>query len=299
MLNEPSKQGRKMKTINFLRIILRGIGQVMLQNNAITGLLFLIGIFYNSWIMGSGAIIGVITSTITAVILKYDKKDIHNGLYGFNGTLVGIALPFFFDASALLIGLIILGSILSSLVMNFMHEKKILPYTFPFIISTWALIILIKSFDLIPQQTQELVKVTNLQIISSLTMGFGQVMFQASIITGIIFFVAVLINSRLSAIYGLTGSILGALIGFLISAPLNLLNIGIFGFNGVLCGIAFADTKKYSYLFALVSIVISVLIIYGFLTFNLIALTAPFVFATWITLFLRKRILKRNFSKSF
>ena len=87
-----------MKFFDFIKIILRGISQVFLQNNIFTGLLFLIGILYNSRLMALGALLGVIISTITAILLNYNKKDINNGLYGFNGTLVGIALLFFFKS---------------------------------------------------------------------------------------------------------------------------------------------------------------------------------------------------------
>lgn len=280
-----------MNPLNFfkmIKIILRGVSQVMLQNNAFTGLLFLIAIFYNSWIMGLGALIGVIISTITAFILNYEKKDINDGLYGFNGTLVGIALFFFFKINILLICLVILGSILSSIIMNFMHKRKLYPYTFPFVLSTWILIVFIKFLNLIPFQTQELIKAENLNILSSLSIGFGQVMFQANIITGIIFFIAILINSRISAIYALIGSSIGILTALVFSFPLNLINIGIFGFNSVLCGIALADKKLSSLFYALVSIIISVFIINGMINVSIIALTSPFVFATWITLALRK-----------
>ena len=68
----------KMNSIDFLKILLRGISQVMLQNNAFSGLLFLAGIFYSSWLMGLGALIGVFTSTITAFILGYIVTDISN-----------------------------------------------------------------------------------------------------------------------------------------------------------------------------------------------------------------------------
>ena len=37
---------------NLLLIIGRGIGQVMFQNNALSGLFMLIGIFLNSWQWG-------------------------------------------------------------------------------------------------------------------------------------------------------------------------------------------------------------------------------------------------------
>ena len=72
-----------------LLILGRGIGQVMFQNNALSGLLMLIGIFLNSWQMGLLAVSGNIISTLTARISGYDCDDIKNGLYGFNGTLVG------------------------------------------------------------------------------------------------------------------------------------------------------------------------------------------------------------------
>ncbi len=276
------------KMIGFLKAILRGFSQVMLQNNPLTGLLFIIGIFYNSWILGLGALIGVFASTIVAFILNYKKQDIYDGLYGFNGVLVGISLLFLFKSSILLIILIVFGSVLSSLIMNYMRSRKLSPYTFPFVLSSWFLIFLTKFLNLLPSQSQELAKAVNLDIASSLSYGFGQVMFQASMVSGIIFLIAILINSRKSAIYALLGSALGMLFAFGLSSPPNLVNTGIFGFNGVLCGIAFADKHKNSLSYATISIILSVFIIYGMIALNLVALTAPFVFATWATLGLRK-----------
>ena len=152
------------------------------------------------------------------------------------------------------------------------------------------MIIIIKSLNLIPEQTQELITMSNLDMVSSLSLGFGQVMFQASIVTGIIFFVAILINSKLSAIYALIGSLVGMAIAYVFSFQLTLINMGIFGFNAVLCGIAFADKKIFSLFYVMLSMVISVFIIFSMINFNWIALTSPFVFATWITLWIKKII---------
>ncbi|HET7641476.1 MAG TPA: urea transporter, partial [Ktedonobacteraceae bacterium] len=46
--------------VGFVDTLLRGTGQVMFQNNPITGLLFLIGIFYNSYQFGIAAVIGLL-----------------------------------------------------------------------------------------------------------------------------------------------------------------------------------------------------------------------------------------------
>ena len=85
-----------MNTKNILEVVFKGISQVMLQNNVTTGILFLLGVFYNSWFMGIGVIIGVLVGTFTALFLGYNKNDINNGHYGFNGTLVGSAIICFF-----------------------------------------------------------------------------------------------------------------------------------------------------------------------------------------------------------
>lgn len=274
--------------LEILKIIPRGLSQVMLQNNALTGLLFLIGIFYNSWLMGLGALAGAITSTLAAFSFKFNKKDIYDGLYGFNGALVGIALLFFFKPSLVLFAILIFGSAVSSLVMNSMHKRKLMPLTFPFVITTWALILLVKILQFSQLSVHGLTEATGLNILSSASMGFGQVMFQASIVTGIVFFLAILVNSRVAAIYALAGSLFGMLLSFALSFPLNLVNSGIFGFNAVLCGIAFAGKDKKSVIYALVSVILSVFIIYGMQYIGIIALTSPFVFVAWITYGIKK-----------
>ena len=129
----------------FTKTILRGVSQVMLQNNAITGLIFLVGISYNSWLAFLGAVFGNIISTVTAYLFRYNNEDIENGLYGFNGTLVGIAVFFYFGLSFYSILFIIIGSFISSVVMNIM-KKKMIAFTAPFVISTWLVIIFVKLF---------------------------------------------------------------------------------------------------------------------------------------------------------
>src|SRR3989338_10403192 len=134
---------------NYIKTMLRGVGQVMLQNNVLTGLLFLAGIFYNSWLMGLGAIAGNIISTISAKFLKYSDEDIKNGLYGFNGTLVGIAIWFFYGFNFSTTIAIIIGSVLSTVIMHAM-KAKIPAFTAPFVISTWVVMLSIKLLNLIP-----------------------------------------------------------------------------------------------------------------------------------------------------
>lgn len=278
---------------NYLTIILRGVGQVMLQNNALTGLLFLVGIFYNSWLMGLGALLGNIASTVSARLLKYPAEDIKNGLYGFNGTLVGVATWYFFGFNLATTLAIVLGAAFSTVIMRTM-QKKFPAYTAPFVISTWIVIFGIKFLGLAPLVASVLPPANSLNLFSAISLGFGQVMFQADIVTGLIFLLAILINSRLAAIYALYGSLLGGLFALLFSLPFNMINFGLFGYNAVLCAIALGDKKRSAFLLTTVTVCIAVLINFGLGEIGVIALTAPFVLATWLMLIIKKHNFKER-----
>ncbi|MBW7859088.1 MAG: urea transporter, partial [Leptonema sp. (in: Bacteria)] len=104
------------KLSSFALTILKGFGQIMLQENAITGLLFLMGIFYGSFNMGLAAILATVCATSTAYFLKYDKSDIEKGLYGFSAALVGVAVMLFLKPVLLSWLLIIIGSVLAAII---------------------------------------------------------------------------------------------------------------------------------------------------------------------------------------
>jgi len=280
---------------NYFKIILRGIGQVMLQNNALTGLIFLMGIFYNSWIFGLGALLGNLAGTFSARLFKYSDEDIKNGLYGFNGTLVGIAVWYFYDFNFTSALAIIIGAILSTVVMHLM-QKRLPPFTAPFVISTWLIIIGLGFFKLASIAPSTLSPVNFFDLFSAITLGSGQVMFQASAATGIIFFIALLVNSRPAAAYALYGSLLGGFFALALALPFNMINLGLFGYNAVLCAIALGEKKFGAFLWATLAILLSVLLNLWLGLAGVITLTAPFVLAAWIILAI-KRFFKNKLLK--
>lgn len=270
-----------------IKIFLRGFGQVMLQNNALTGALFLAGIFYNSWLMALGAILGALASVLAAVALKYSNEDIKNGLYGFNGVLVGIAVWFYFETSVISTIAIIVGAIISTIIMRFMKEK--MPaFTAPFVISSWLLIIGLKFFNLASSTIFPPFSDDSLDLLSAIGQGFGQVMFQGSVITGLIFLLAIMVNSRIAALYAFYGSFLGVILAMLFTLPFGMINIGLFGYNAVLCGIALGDKHVKAFVLATLAIVLSVLLNWWLGSLGIITLTAPFVLATWVILLIKK-----------
>lgn len=112
----------------------RGVGQVMFQNNALSGVLMLAGILLNSWQMALLAIAGNVVSTLTACLSGYSREDIRNGLYGFNGTLVGIAIGVFMPVSVASFSLLVAGACLSAWIARlFSLQRRVPGFTAPFI----------------------------------------------------------------------------------------------------------------------------------------------------------------------
>jgi urea transporter len=130
--------------------LLRGVGQVMFQNNPLTGLIFLAGIFVNSGKLGGLGLLGLAASTLTAYLLGADRALIRNGLFGFNGILVGIGLAFFLNYNGLLIGYIILGGALSTVAMmglaNLLSVWDMPALTAPFVLTAWLLLFAVLVF---------------------------------------------------------------------------------------------------------------------------------------------------------
>lgn len=270
----------------FIQTILRGIGQVMFQNNIYSGILFLIGIFYNSWLLGLAALIGTIISTLTAQILRYPKEDIRNGLYGFNGALTGIAVLLFFEINLRIILVLMFGAVLSSVLMNFL-KKKIPPFTAPFVIVTWLVIYTLLYLFKIPLLTTSVPAENQIHIFIGLTNSFGQVMFQENVITGILFFLAIFVNNKLMTIYAVYASILGLAVGWLLSEPISTINSGLLGYNAILCAIALTGKRLKDFNWITLAIILSTLLNIGLAKTGIITLTAPFVLATWIILKLK------------
>lgn len=272
---------------------LKGVGQIMLQNNQWTGLLFLAGIFYDSVITGIAAVLAVTIGTLTAKILKYDEDEINMGLYGFSATLVGVALVFYFKPTPFIWIAIVIASALATILQHFFISRKIPAFTFPFILITWICLYLFNNvFHLIPPTVTETVKdLADYKDDLTLTAhGFGEVIFQGSIIAGILFFIAVFIESPIAALYGMFGSITAATIAHYFNAPTENIHIGLFSFNAVLCAIAFSGIKKIDGLYVFLAVTLAVLIEELMLTYNYSVLTFPFVAASWLILLIKKYV---------
>lgn len=280
-----------------VKVFLRGIGQVMFQGNALTGLLFLLGLaaagFEEDWgfalLMAAGALVGTVLGTLAALFLRYDPEEIRDGIHGFNGTLVGIAMFFFFRPTLPVIVLMVIGCAASSVVTWAMRRYLPFPtYTFPFIVTTWVLLALGTLMDLPRVSLPAPPEAFNFA--TAFGEGLGEVMFQASVLTSVLFFVGLAVSNWRHAVLALAGSVLGTLVGLYHQDPTSSVNIGIYGYNAALAAIALYLWRP-SLIIAVLGAFLSTPLtemfprIHDWIAgLNPAALTAPFVFACWIVI---------------
>lgn len=280
---------KKLYAKDLVQPFFKGIGQIMLQSSLWAGLFFLAGIFCGSFAMGLAATLAVLTGTYTAVILKYDKQEIDEGLYGFSATLVGVALLCMFQSSVLIWLLVVLGSILAVLLQHFFIVKRIPAFTFPFIIVTWLLLFVFSRYPDLVLTQPEVGTIGASNYLTILPRGFGQVIFQSNIWAGILFIVAVFISKPIAAIYGIGGAAISGLLAYQLGESLTDICCGLLSYNAVLCAITFAGKRYRDGVLVLMAVTLSTIIMIQMRKMQLPALTFPFVFASWFTLLVKAR----------
>ncbi|MFH6998753.1 urea transporter [Flavobacterium sp. FlaQc-57] len=288
-LTPPEQPTKKLdQQFSFIITLLKGVGQIMLQESVFTGLLFLAGIFYGSLSMGFAALLAVFIGTITAKILGFNKTETAQGIYGFSPALVGVALLFYFESNLIVWLSVIVGSVLAAIVQHGFSVKKIPVFTFPFIVVTWGLIYVLRnSFGVPAAEFLNSTAVLTPDFAFALR-GFGQVIFQGSTFAGAAFFIGVFVCSPIRALYGLAAALIAGILAGLYNAPADGIMQGLFSYNAVLCAIVFAGNKAIDGVWTFIAVALSLVVSFVMNAYNFTPLTFPFVVGTWIVLVLQK-----------
>ena len=115
-----------------------GLGQVVLQENIGSGALFFLAILIHSRPAALFALGGLLAGTLTACLAGIPEGMIDNGSYGYCAILCALA---WVGNNGQRILYAILGVLLSCLLMWLMLHLGYLPLTFPFVASTWLLLL--------------------------------------------------------------------------------------------------------------------------------------------------------------
>ena len=292
--------------LSFVDSVLRGMGQVMLQNNSYAGLFFLAGIFYNSKLFGLAVVVGTAVSTISAMLLGAEALKVREGLFGFNGALTAVALTYFLQANSLtwayVVFAAIVAAILTAAMFPVLDTWNIPVLTAPFVLTGLCFLLACAHFgrlhstDILPTAglpRAAIVEgvVTAGSVVEGLFKGIAQVFFQDSAVTGILFLIGLLVSSRRMLTTALLGSLTGLLVAWGMGAAEPAIRSGAFGFNCVLTAIAmvtlgFVPNKLVPAFYVLLATVASAVVFAAVSTtlqpVGMPALTLPFVLTVWI-----------------
>jgi len=308
-------QFRDHLTLRFVDWVLRGIGQVVFQKNPISGAVILAAIFYNSWIYGTVCLFGTIISTLTALLFKADRGMIKDGLFGFNGALLAIALvaytsPNFTTGNMpnghLWLYIVLSAAFTSVLVPAFgamLGPHKVPGLTMPFVLATWFFLGALLQFSTI--DVSNAFKPTSpsdftgprpeynwVTWFHGVTMGIAEIFFQDNWVTGVIILIGIAINTRVGALMALMGSTLAVVVAVLYGAHDEAIRDGLFGYNAALTAMALGGLFYVLNLPAFIYTVIGVLVtarVWASLGIflepsGMPVLTSAFVFVTWLML---------------
>ena len=266
------------KVIHFLKSVMSGIAQVIVQPCSLSGLIILAGIAIHSWKMAIGAFIGAVIGTITAKFLKSENNKIKLGIYGYNATLIGIANVYLFQTSITSIIVFIICCAFSVPVTNWIPLYLRLPaFTAPFVFITWFVFLISNYIGLEP--AENVLNFINNIHSAGLGEAVGQVYIQGNGITGAIMLLAILFCSRSSFVWAIVATSLTWLLAHGLNYPVTNIQNGLYGFSAVLTAIALQNLKPIT--FPLAGVVLTVFVTQAFIISGWPSLTAPFVFVSW------------------
>ncbi|MCB9017405.1 MAG: urea transporter [Prevotellaceae bacterium] len=297
-------------SFEFVKVVLKGAGQVMFQNSAITGLLFFAGIFWGAYEEGQGvvawgALVGVVVSTLTGYLLGLPCKDGSEGLWGFNGILVGCAMLTFLGNTVFTWLALIFCSAMTTWMRtgfnNALGKFKVNSFTFPFVFTTWLFVLASRAMQAMPPEFMSTPELPAIQFSSDINMGFGdlvvywlkgisQVFLINSWVTGALFLIGLFLCNKWAAIWAGASSAIALFIILVFKGPGTDISNGLYGFSAVLTGIAlgmvFYKVNWRSAIWAVIGVVATVFIQAAmnifFTPLGLPTFTAPFCLATWL-----------------
>ena len=283
--------------MRFIKIVLVGIGQIFLQENGLSGLIIAIAMFFSHWALGLSCLLGSLIGTASAILLHYPQNEIKQGLYGFNASLAFMCTIFTFGLtglSPLILALGAFNAVLSTLLMHEFTKRNLTAYTFPFVATCWLFCQGIAHFGLfgLSQTTPNLADhTTTLDAIKQPFYAWAEVNFGADLITGLLLFLAIAINSPRAAMWGMTAAVFSSFFATcLFDIEPNRLANGIYGFSAILLACAFAGKRLRDFVYVLTGTALTVVIQFGVAKMGLAPYTIGFIVAAWLMLWFKNKV---------
>ncbi|WP_334011883.1 urea transporter [Burkholderia cepacia] len=272
-----------------LRILLRGIGQIVLQANALTGALLLAALALTDLRLACAALLGSAAASITAVLTGAERHDVEQGLHGFNGALAALIAALFAPASLAAVALAPLAAIGAALVQRAMRTPlarwRQCPYSSPCLAVTALWLPFVA-----PQHATDATAgaaLTPSSVTDALLSGVAQTTFAQGAWAGALIVAGLAVASRRAAAFALGGAIVSTVLLLTLGANDALFADGLLGFNGALAALALMSRGPRA---ALAAAALAALIQWLAMRAGIPVFTAPFALASWVTVAVARRL---------
>ena len=303
--------------LRFVDVNLRGIGQVMFQDHPLSGALFLLAIAWGSLAAGApevlaGGLLGVAVSTLTAQWLRVDATAWRSGLFGYNGLLVGLALPTFLVPSPLLWAYVALGAAVSVVATlataNVVRTWSVAALTFPFVLTTWLLLLATYAFAgldgsalpfggvVTPIDPALADPLRPVDFVRGVLASISQVFLKGGNVAALLFLAGLAVGSRAAAAFAVGGAAIAVVTAHLLGAESELITAGLLGFSPVLTAVALGTVfhqpgvrvAVYAVLGTVFTVIVQGALNVALTPIGVPTLTAPFVLVSWLFLLPRQ-----------
>ncbi|MGF6778393.1 urea transporter [Paraburkholderia sp. GAS334] len=264
-----------------LRTLLRSLGQIVLQGNAVTGACVLAALLVCDLRLACAALIGTVAANVSAVLAGYDEHETRAGLHGFNGALAALAAFTFIADDATAAATAILAATATAWMLHpwrrLLRRFRLGLYSSPCLIVTWAWLPLVR-LAAHPDAQNGVGAASYLEAIHGVLAGVAQTTFASGTVSGLFIIAGIATSSRRHAFWALSGAALASGGHLLMGATPSSLDAGLRGFNGALTALAVADCGAGV---TVAAVALSVLLQQAFGYFGWTFMTAPFVISAW------------------
>ena len=310
----------------YLKITSHSYSQIFFSKSKSLGMAILLVSFFDFWI-GLMGLLSVLISNQTAIWFKFSQKNIDDGFYGFNALLVGLGTAVIFTPGIKLVIVVAIMSVLTlfiTLVLEGLLSKYYLPFlSLPFLFGIWIIDLSQNNLmgigisergiyyynELFALGGKHLVDFYNMMegvqypfYLKEYFLSLSAIAFQYNELAGFIIAIALFFSSRISFTLSLLGFYIAILFYHFAGIDSSQLSYTFIGFNYILTSIAlggiFLIPSKWSYLWMLVLLPITVIITFGmgqlFYYFGLPIYSLPFNIVVLMFLYVMKLRLSKG-----
>ena len=271
-----------------LRILLRSIGQIVLQANALTGALLLVALALTDARLACAALLGAAAANMCAVLTGAARRDVEQGLLGFNGALAALAAVTFAPPTLAAVALAPLAAIGAALVQRALRrpieKARQCPYSSPCLAVTalWLPFVAAQHAE-----AGVAAMAPSLPALGpALLAGVAQTTFAQGACAGALMVAGLAAASRRAAAYALGGALVSTALLLALGAGTTAFADGLLGFNGALAAIALMPRgARAACAAAVLAALLQALAMHAGVT----VLTLPFVLASWCTVWAVRR----------